>query len=247
MALTKTGRTGLVIVPAFNEEASIGATLEELVCFWPPEDIIVINDGSKDQTSAVVASHGVKQLVHPTNMGYGTSLHTGVRYAERAGYQYVVTLDADGQHDPSFLVPMVECLHNDDADVVVGSRFKSTCGYQIPLGRRVGMWIFRQVTRAFLGGEITDTSSGYKAIHRRVFHEMGSSHLLDYHAELLIFLKLRGYRVAEIGVNMRPRYASKSFHSLSSFAIYPAKTLLGILVGTAAAIESRFLSAYRGR
>jgi hypothetical protein len=142
---------------------------------------------------------------------------------------------------------MVECLHNDDADVVVGSRFKSSCGYQIPLGRRIGMWVFQRITRAFLGGEITDTSSGYKAIHRRVFHEMGSSHLLDYHAELLIFLKLKGHKVAEIGVNMRPRYASKSFHSLSSFAIYPAKTLLGILVGTAAAIESRFLSAYRGR
>src|SRR5207248_1400603 len=124
-----------------------------------PQDVLVVDDGSRDGTEQVLREAGQPHLRHPINLGYVRALQSGVRFALRRGYGYVVTLDADGQHDPAEVPALVAGLAG--ADVVVGSRFVLPTGYRAPFWRRQGMRVFSAVT-ALLGGQrIYDTTSGF--------------------------------------------------------------------------------------
>lgn len=230
---------GLVIVPAYNEEASIGAVLDEVQRYWPRERTLVIDDGSVDRTSEMARLRGVPWVRHATNLGYGAALQTGFLYAERRGYDYVILLDADGQHDPRYLPGMAETLLASGADLVVGSRFAEETAFRVSMIRRLAMRFFAGLTRACTGIRATDTSSGFKAIRARLFTELMRTHLADFHAELMVFLKVRGFVVAELPVVMRERRAGISMYTWPRLLLYPARTMLGMASGAVEALGWR--------
>lgn len=132
----------LIIVPSFREEESIFRVISGLRESVPHLDILIIDDGSKDRTQEIAANNGVKVLKHPFNMGYGVAVQTGYKYAVKHGYDIVVQIDGDGQHDPKFIIPMIKRLQQSKADVVIGSRFLKGGGYDAPFIRKSGIKIF---------------------------------------------------------------------------------------------------------
>ena len=221
----------IVLIPAYNEEKSIGDVVTRTQSCVPEFDVVVINDGSTDGTGAILEQMGVDQIVHPFNLGYGASIETGLRYALRAGYDVVITLDGDGQHDPSEIRNLVECLDAQRADYVIGSRFVHERRYSGGMARRIGMWAFSILSSVVLGCRILDTTSGFRAMTAEACQALLNFHPLDFHAEAIVYLSLQGFNVCEVPVSIRERVGGHSMYSLRSSLAYPLKTLL--LVGIA--------------
>ncbi len=222
----------LVVVPAFNEEASLPATLEELKRFVPAGDTVVVDDGSSDGTAEIARRAGVPVLVLPVNVGVGGALQTGFRFALAGGFDAAVQFDADGQHDPADLAGLLVPLAAREAELVIGSRFVSGSGrYRASLPRRVGMFLFSLLTSAVIGRKLSDTTSGLRAYGRSVMRLC-----LDYFpqdfpdAPLLIWLARNGVRWVEVPVRMRPRRAGRSFYTFTRSLYYPYKIFLASLV-----------------
>ncbi len=234
---------GLIIVPAYNEEAAIGPVLEELCQYWPRQDIVVINNGSQDQTSRVVAQCGIREILLPTNLGYGATLRTGILFAEQHAYAYVVAFDADGQHDPKCLAELVRTLIDEKLHLVIGSR--SSQGHRdTPITRRVGMKFFIHLTRLLTRQKFTDTTSGFKVIDSAIYCELKRVHFVDFHAEFLIYLLLKRYKVGQVPVVMRQRTSGTSLYNWSSSFSYPAKTILGTVIGIADILVDKIRAAH---
>ena len=222
----------LVIVPAFNEEASLPATLREIREKAPDCHVLVIDDGSRDRTAQRAREMGVPVLVLPINLGVGGALQTGFRYAMAEGYDVAIQLDADGQHDPSDLPALLGPLERNEADLVIGSRFVQGSGeYRAPIPRRIGMTIFSTLASSLIGRKLTDTTSGFRAYGRDVM-----ALCLDYFpqdfpdAPLLIWLARNGVRWVEVPTAMRPRRAGESFYTFTRKIYYPYKILLASLI-----------------
>jgi len=224
-------RSVLVIVPAHNEEASLPATLRELMATAPDVDVLVVDDGSTDATAAVARTAGVAIVRHPINLGVGGALQTGFRFAFERGYEVGVQLDADGQHDPRYLAELTRPVIEGTCDVAIGSRYVAKSEYRAPLARRLGMLMFSGVVRLVLHQRIADTTSGYRAYHRSVMQVCQYDFPKDFpDAPLLIALARRGFRLREIPVRMRERQAGVSFYTLGKSLYYPYKNLLSSLM-----------------
>jgi glycosyltransferase involved in cell wall biosynthesis len=223
----------VTILPAFNEERTLGEVLEGLRRAAPSFDIVVVDDGSRDRTAEVARSKGAVVLRHPFNMGYGAALQTAYKYAAQAGYPVLVQLDADGQHDPSFVPVLARRVLEGHSDAVVGSRFLLGRGYIPPFARRVGMVLFGYIASVVTHRRVTDPTSGYQAMSRRVFEFLQTDHFpADYpDADVLILLYRAGFKVEELPVAMRPSPTGKSMHSgLLKPMFYVFKMLLSIAV-----------------
>ena len=197
----------LAIVPAFNEAESIGSTLDELRRAVQELDVVVIDDGSGDDTGAIAAAHGARVLRLPFNLGIGGALRTGFRFADAAGYERAFQFDADGQHDPTEVAALLAPL-NDGADMVVGSRFHTgDVGYVIGRVRRGAMASLRMMLRVLVRQTFTDTSSGFRAFNRRIIHFYASNYPADYmeSVEALFLACTEGFTVAEVPARMRGR------------------------------------------
>jgi len=221
----------LVIVPAHDEEASLPRTLAELRAAAPGTDVLVVDDGSRDGTSAAARAAGVEVVRHVVNLGVGGALQTGFCWACARGYEVGVQLDADGQHDPRWLAALLAPVLEGRCDVAIGSRFVSRTGYRAPAGRRLGMMLFSSVVRLALGRRIADTTSGFRAYRREVMEACRREFPNDFpDAPLLIALARRGFRLLEVPVEMRERTAGRSFYTLGKRLYYPYKNLLASLV-----------------
>jgi glycosyltransferase involved in cell wall biosynthesis len=221
----------LVIVPAHNEEASLPTTLDELRRKAPGRDVLVVDDGSRDRTAQVARERGVPVVSHTVNLGVGGALQTGFRWALRHGYDIGVQLDADGQHDPAYLELLLAPVLAGDCDVSIGSRYVARSGYRAPLARRLGMMLFSSVVRLTVGQRITDTTSGFRAYDRDVMELCQHDFPKDFpDAPLLIDLARRGFRLAEVPVEMRAREAGRSFYTLGKSLYYPYKNMLASLM-----------------
>jgi glycosyltransferase involved in cell wall biosynthesis len=220
----------LIIVPAYNEEKSIASLLLGLRRAAPGIERVVVNDGSSDNTGDVVARLGEKQLRLPCNLGYGLALQTGLQYALASGYDVVVTIDADGQHRPEDVPALLQAMVDEQADMVIGSRFCATGRYSGPLGRRFGQMVFSRLTRLLLGQRIYDTTSGFKAISATACAAIISSAFMDFHTETLVRLRMLDYRIAEVPVTVYERAYGQSMHSLTSAVRYPLKTVILTMV-----------------
>ena len=205
---------GLVLMPAFNEAGGLGAVLEQIqgACDF---DILVIDDGSSDDTAKIARSKGAKVLRHPFNMGYGAALQTGYKFASQGDYDVLVQIDADGQHDPSYITALANRVLEGHSDACVGSRFLEGKGYIPPFARRVGMVLFGYIASVITHRRVTDPTSGYQALSRRVFRFFQSDLFpADYpDADVLILLYRAGFRAEEIPVAMKPSATGKSMHS----------------------------------
>jgi glycosyltransferase involved in cell wall biosynthesis len=202
----------LVVMPAFNEAKRIRGVIER-VREQVAGDVLVVDDGSHDDTGPEARRGGARVAVHPVNLGYGAALQTGYLYALRNGYDAVLQLDADGQHDPASIPRLLEALR--EADVVVGSRFLDGRSYRPPLSRRVGMWLFGKVASALSGRLITDPTSGFQAISRDALRFYSHERYpVDYpDADVLAMVSRAGLRLAEVPVRMLASPDGKSMHA----------------------------------
>jgi glycosyltransferase involved in cell wall biosynthesis len=221
----------LVVIPAYNEAATIGTVLERLRAAAPGVDRLVVTDGSRDGTADAVRSQGERHLELVCNVGYGRALQAGILYAMRHGYDVVVTIDADGQHDPRDVPRLVEALEATGADVVIGSRFAGTRSYSGPFGRRIGQATFSLLTRLLMGQRIYDTTSGLKAMRASACEVALEGRFLDFHTEVLVRLRMLGFRIAELPIVVQERTAGRTMYSFMSAIAYPVKTTLFIITG----------------
>lgn len=223
----------LVIIPAYNEEASIANVLHALRGHVPDYDIVVVNDGSSDRTAEIVRSfHAVELITLPFNMGIGSAMQTGYRYADEQDYDIVVQCDADGQHPPQEMAKLVEAIERGRADLVVGSRYVADTGYTPSFSRRVGKSLLSRIVDVMIGGGITDTTSGFRAMNRAAFGTFAHTYPDDYpEAEALVILHKHGLRAIEVPVEMRARQGGRSSIGAARAAYYIVKVSLAIFIG----------------
>lgn len=211
MSTPGTKSTALVVIPAFNEAAALPATIAGLRAAHPELDVVVVDDGSVDDTAAVARALGVQVLPLPFNLGIGGALRCGFKFAVREGYQRALQFDADGQHDPDEIDNLLAPL-TDGADLVIGCRFSGSAAYQVGRSRRVAMGILRVLTRWLTGRRFTDTSSGFRAFSRPMLERFAEDYPLEYmdSVEALVLAVRAGYDVREVPTAMRPRAAGEA-------------------------------------
>jgi glycosyltransferase involved in cell wall biosynthesis len=205
----------LVVIPAFNEEEKIQAVVREIRREMPEAVVLAVNDGSRDRTEARARSAGAKVLSHPFNMGYGVALQTGYKYARKYGFEWVLQMDGDGQHDPRYLPALLREVKEGGADVAIGSRFLGEGDYRASRARQAGICLFRFVASCLCGQKITDPTSGYQALSRRAVEFCtGDSFPGDYpDTDVLVMMHRAGMRIREVPVRMHPNAQGRSMHS----------------------------------
>jgi glycosyltransferase involved in cell wall biosynthesis len=235
----------LVVIPAYNEAQNVSAVIADVRASLPAWDVLVVDDGSADETAAVARAAGAKVLRLPINSGYGVALQTGYKYAVRKGYGTVAQMDADGQHKAGFFPELLAKIEAGEADIVIGSRFLDGDGhYQPSLARKIGMGIFSRMASRIMKQHVSDPTSGYQVMRIDVARFFCSDvYPADYpDADILILLHRSGFRVKEVGVQM-VMPTGKSMHSGHKSIYYVYKMFLSILVtmlrpaGSAAARE----------
>lgn len=221
-----------MIIPAYNEAARIAQVIGSIRTVLPQQAILVINDGSADDTAVIARQAGATVASHPFNMGYGVAIQTGYKYALSHDFDYLVQIDGDGQHDPSHIPELLSSLRSGTADFVLGSRFLDSVSYQPSLIRRLGMTFFRKIVSIVIRQPMTDCTSGYQAFNREVMHFFAADLFpCDYpDADVLISLHLAGFRIREVPVRMYANSAGKSMHSGLKPLYYVFKMLLSIAV-----------------
>ena len=221
----------LVLIPAFNEAHGIGEVIAA-IRRTVPHDVVVVNDGSSDETAFAAATAGAQVISHPFNMGYGVAIQTGYKYALANDYDALVQIDADGQHDPACIPDLLAPVLSGETDFCLGSRFLADATYRPERIRGLGMKLFRCLVSLKTGCRITDSTSGYQAFNRDVIefftHDAFPNDYPD--ADVLITLHLAGFRVLEVSVRMYANAAGTSMHSGLSPLYYILKMLLSISV-----------------
>lgn len=239
--MTRPRHDTLVIIPARNEAGRIGEVLRGLARQDIEADILVIDDGSEDNTADEAARFGAQVIRHPFNLGYGTALQTGYLYAWKRDYGRIVQMDADGQHDPASVHTLLDNL-SDDVDLVLGSRFLNGDPPPLTLGRRLGSTLFAWIVTKWTGSRITDPTSGFQALSRRVLREVvQDSFPEDFpDADVLITLHRAGLKLKEVPVRMYARQGGVSMHRGRMAAYYAYKMFL-----TLALLAVRRVSPFR--
>jgi glycosyltransferase involved in cell wall biosynthesis len=219
----------LVLVPAFNEEGSVGTVVDEVVRHG--YDVLVIDDGSVDRTADKARQAGAVVLRLPVNLGVGGALRGGFRYAVTHGYSTVVQCDADGQHDPAQIATLLDTMRAEHADMVVGSRFESEDAYEIGMVRRIVMQRLAHLASRRTGVQITDATSGFRAIGGRLLGTFAASYPAEYLGdtiEALAEASDAGFRIVQVGVRMRPRAAGISTSSSLASVWYLVRVIAAV-------------------
>lgn len=221
----------LIIIPAFNEEEILPNLLEEIRVRG--YDAVVIDDSSRDNTAKVAAQAGVPVLRLAANLGIGGAVQTGFKYAARHGYDIVVQVDGDGQHDPAWLDTVVDPIRRGEADCVIGSRYvpgKCDTDYKTPVARRIGMHFSTSILYLATGLRINDTTSGFRALNRPAFEYFAVAYPVDHpEAETLLMLHQKGFRILEVPVKMRGRVCGQSLFTFTKAALYPLRVIIGFM------------------
>jgi glycosyltransferase involved in cell wall biosynthesis len=213
----------LVIVPVFNERASVGKVVRRLRRSMPDYHVLVIDDGSTDDTLRQIPA-GVTVVSLPFNLGIGGAMQTGYRYAALHGYDVAVQVDGDGQHRPSEVRRLVDYVLAGEADLAVGSRFLEPTKYRQSFVRKTGAFLLRLLIRALTGLTITDCTSGFRAANRRVIRAFAHWYPEDYpEPEVILLLHRAGYSIGEFSVRMKQRRTGQSSIGLLAGLFYVMK------------------------
>lgn len=211
------GRKGkvLFVIPAYNEGKNIEKVLNEIKQDVSYADIVVINDCSKDNTREIVLKNNVKCIDNVFNMKYAMAVQTGIKYAYENDYDYVIQMDADGQHIAKEAAKLYETILKDNVDIVIGSRYLEDLGYKCPFFRRVGTKIFEWLIKIFCKEKIVDPLSGFQCLNKAVIREYATMGKYPEYpdANLIIKMLREGYKIKEIPVKMRLRENGESMHS----------------------------------
>lgn len=205
----------LIIIPCYNEEASIGALLGELAAMVLPAgytaDVAVVNDCSADRTAAIACKSGVILIDLPVNLGIGGAMQSGYLYAFRKGYDFAVQMDGDGQHPPGELHKLLEHYERTAANVVIGSRFIVRQGFQSTVIRRSGIKYFFWLNKLFTGKRIFDSTSGFRLFDKRAIAIAARRYPDEYpEPESLVMFARAGLQIKEVPVTMRERQGGQS-------------------------------------
>jgi glycosyltransferase involved in cell wall biosynthesis len=221
----------LVVIPAFNEEANVAAVVIEVQ--REGYDALVVDDGSTDRTGEVAEIAGAVVLRLPVNLGVGGALRCGFRFAVVNGYATVVQCDADGQHDPGEIPRLLETMAGCHADLVIGSRFTAGRPRDVGLGRRLAMAQLARTASRETGANITDATSGFRAIGGRLLGSFAANYPCEYLSDTVEALARAGrggHRVAEVAVRMRPRSSGVSSASPLSSMWYVVRVMAALRV-----------------
>ncbi|WP_285025885.1 glycosyltransferase family 2 protein [Plantibacter sp. ME-Dv--P-122b] len=211
----------LIVMPAFNEEASVAAVVREVQARLPGVSILVVNDGSTDNTTVEARSAGAVVAELPFNLGVGGAMRVGFKYAIEHGYDNVVQVDSDGQHDPAGVPQLVAELAT--ADIVLGARFAGEGDYQVRGPRRWAMVVLSGVLSKVARTRLTDTTSGFRATGPRavrLFAEHYPAEYLGDTIESLVIAARAGCVVRQVPVAMRPRAGGTPSHNPFKAATY---------------------------
>ena len=220
-----------IIIPAYNEAGRIATSIAGIRKFGNA-DVVVVDDGSNDDTAGEAKAAGARVIELPFNLGYGAALQTGFKYALDKGYEFAVQMDADGQHDPLSIEALISPVLKDEVDVVIGSRFLDKGNYKAPFVRRMGMYFFGIITSVVTGRRITDPTSGFQALNKKVMEFYASdAYPADYpDADVIIMLYRQGFRFKEVPVIMH-NAAKRSMHGgILKPLYYIFKMMLSIFV-----------------
>lgn len=228
-------RRKLAIVPAHNEAGAITTTVEEIRKWAPEFDVVVVDDGSTDDTARLAARAGAKVLKLPFNLGIGGAMQTGYVYADEYGYEVAVQVDGDGQHDPRDIATLLDHMRADpEVDMVVGSRFLTLddVGYRSSAPRRAGIVIFARLLSLITRQRITDPTSGFRMTNRIGIKLFAGDYPHDYpEVEAILLMHGHKLRCCEIPVRMRPRTTGVSKIVSTQPVYYMLKVLLAVFVG----------------
>ncbi|MFD2417715.1 glycosyltransferase family 2 protein [Amycolatopsis pigmentata] len=211
----------LIIVPAWNEESSVGRTVGEIRSALPDLDVLVVDDGSTDSTAAKAKEAGAVVLQLSYNLGVGGAMRAGFRYALRNGYDTAVQVDADGQHDPREVPALLEKL--DDADIVIGARFSGDDGYPVRGPRRWAMAVLAKVISRLSRTRLTDTTSGFRATGPRALRLFAEHYPVEYLGdtiESLVIALRAGCRITQVSARMRQRSDGHPSHRPWKASVY---------------------------
>jgi glycosyltransferase involved in cell wall biosynthesis len=221
----------VAIVPAYNEEGSIGDVIAEIRAVDPEIEIVVIDDGSHDRTAEAAAAKGGRVLRLPFNLGIGGAVQTGYRYAHEQGFDLALRVDGDGQHDPAQFAALAGPVLSGHADVAVGSRFIGRDGYRSSRSRRIAIRILSWTVTLLVGGRVTDPTSGFQVANRRAIALFARDYPHDYpEVEAAVLAAKAGLRRAEVPVAMRERSAGRSSIGAVRSVYYMVKVMLAVLV-----------------
>jgi glycosyltransferase involved in cell wall biosynthesis len=234
MTTVRSDLSHLAVVPAYNEAATVADVVRRIHADAPGWDVVVVDDGSTDDTIERAREAGARVLRLPFNLGIGGAVQAGFVFAQENGYDYMVQIDGDGQHDPSELSRLVERMREQPAvDMVCGSRFLSDDHrYPSPISRRTGIHIFAFLLSLFVREKISDPTSGFRLYNRRAIRLFATDYPHDY-PEVEAVLMLHHHRLSmdEIPVRMYLRGGGVSSISSGKSAYYMVKVLLALFVG----------------
>ena len=221
----------LIVVPALNEAATLPKVLDELAMLLPDFSVVVVDDGSFDETQSISQSRGVQCLRIPINIGVGGAMQAGFVYAMRNGFDAVVQVDGDGQHPVTTVTALVDALAM--SDVVIGSRFKNETGFRISWIRRIVMKFLAAVLSRMLKTQLTDVTSGFRASGPKaieVFAELYPRQYLGDTVESLVVAHRHGLSVREISATFRPRQGGVPSQSNLAATLYVGRAMIVLLL-----------------
>lgn len=221
----------MVAIPAYNEEKNIFSVVEAVKFHHPEVDVVVINDGSRDNTGREAQRAGAFVINLPQNLGIGGAVQTGYIYAKKKGYDAVIQIDGDGQHNPKDLSKMLEAIEKDKVDMVIGSRFVEKTDYKSSSMRKLGINFFSTFVSFVCKEDFSDTTSGYRAVNKKVIELFARYYPRDYpEVETIVYASKRGVRIKEISVDMNERQGGKSSITPIRSIYYMIKVTCAILL-----------------
>jgi len=221
----------MIAIPAFNEAESIGGVIREVRGAAASVPILVLDDGSADDTRRVAEAEGAEVLSFAYHLGLGGCVQAAYQYAFEHGFDYVIRLDGDGQHDPADIPRMVEALRSTGCELVIASRFLEAANRPKIAPRLMGIALFRFILRILLGKVVTDPTSGYVGVNRNALQLFSRVFPLQYpEIEALVVLQRRAFRFTEIPTSTRARLHGQSTITPVRVVFYMIHVLLGVFV-----------------
>jgi len=221
----------LILIPAYNEEGAIASVVNEVWEVLPHAPILVVDDCSEDATISRARDAGARVLPLPAHLGLGGCVQAGYRLAFELGYDYVIRVDGDGQHDPRDIPAILETLRREDCEMVIGSRFLNGDGDHTNVARGLGIVFFRALLRLILGKPVHDPTSGFVGVNRTALGVFSRTFPLEYpEIEALVVLQRRRFRFVEVPCRMRPRKTGRSTITPMKSLYYMVHVLLGVFV-----------------
>ena len=219
----------LIVIPAYNEAENIERVVDNLINNYPQYDYVVINDGSTDATRKVCARNGYNYMDLPVNTGLSGAIKSGMRYANYYGYDYVMQLDGDGQHDPRYIQDLIDEMNRIGCDIVIGSRFKTE---RKPVNfRMIGSQILTMAIWLTTGGKyIGDVTSGMRLFNKKMIKRFGYDMHYSPEPDTLAYLLNSDVKINEVQVQMHERIAGVSYLDFKGSIWYMMKMLFSILL-----------------